>query len=532
MLAFTVGILVMAAATLFRSFQDSQSGGNRGQNGRERVFAVNVEQIQPQTIIPILDTYGEVVSGRTLELRAAAGGALVEMAPNFREGSRVAKGELLFQTDPATASANMKLAQTDLAEARAELQEAKDALILSRDELLAAQTQLDLRKQSVIRQESLRKRGVGTEAALETAKLAVSAAEQTILTKRQAIANANARINTAEIAIGRRQINLEEAQRKLNDTRVVASFDGVLSNVTGVLGGLVNANERLAELIDPTSLEVVFRISSDQFSDLTGATNGLETAKVKVRFTGSNTPIAASIERVSAVVGDGQTGRELYAKLSMQDASAVRPGDFVSVQIEEPPVENAALIPATAITGAGEVLLVGLDDRLQAATIPILRKQGDQVIVDVADIAGQRIVHKRAPQLGAGIKIEPREIGATLEPVTEKMVNISEDEQKLLIAAIEQDSTMPANVRSRIIDRVKSGSVQQENYDRIKSMIGEAAPAKEMVALSDEQRANMIAFVTTNSRIPQSRKAAMLETLAQPKIPKEMFDRLTLRMGG
>ena len=35
-------------------------------------------------------------------------------------------------------------------------------------------------------------------------------------------------------------------------------FDGVLSNITLVEGGIVTANERIGRLIDPNSLEVAF----------------------------------------------------------------------------------------------------------------------------------------------------------------------------------------------------------------------------------------------------------------------------------
>ena len=42
---------------------------------RERVFTVNVIQAELGTQTPILETFGEVQSRRTLELRSAAGGA-------------------------------------------------------------------------------------------------------------------------------------------------------------------------------------------------------------------------------------------------------------------------------------------------------------------------------------------------------------------------------------------------------------------------------------------------------------------------
>ena len=62
---------------------------------------------------------------------------------------------------------------------------------------------------------SLLKRGVGTEAAVETAELSASSAETQALSKRQAVANAKARINRAKTSLKRSTINLNENKKKV-----------------------------------------------------------------------------------------------------------------------------------------------------------------------------------------------------------------------------------------------------------------------------------------------------------------------------
>lgn len=408
-LATLTAALILAAVTVVMSaLKDDPSGVPHESGSRERIFAVNVAKVVPITATPVIETFGEVISGRTLELRAASNGALVQMSNNFREGGVVQQDELLFQTDPATASANAKLSQATLDEANAELTEANEALGLARDELVAAEHQYALRQQVLIRQTSLRERGIGTETALEISALAASAAEQSALVKRQALANAKARINRANISLSRSYINYTEAARVLAETAVTAKFDGVLSDVTGDLGALVNAGERLAKLIDPNALEVAFRISNTEFNYITGSGKPINQAKVTVRFAGINAEIPAIIDRVSAAVGEGQTGRELYASLVVDKVATVRPGDFVSVRLEEPALDNVAILPATAVSAAGEVMVLGQGDRLEALNVKVLRKQGDAVIVAIGKLSGREVVLDRAPQLGAGIKVDPR----------------------------------------------------------------------------------------------------------------------------
>ncbi|MEH6360170.1 MAG: HlyD family efflux transporter periplasmic adaptor subunit [Amylibacter sp.] len=408
-LATLTAALILAAVTVvMSSLKDDTSGVLHESGSRERIFAVNVAKVVPITATPVIETFGEVISGRTLELRAASNGTLVQMSNNFREGGVVQQDELLFQTDPATASANAKLSQATLDEANAELTEANEALGLAGDELVAAKHQYALRQQVLIRQTSLRERGIGTETALEISALAASAAEQSALVKRQALANAKARINRANISLSRSYINYTEAARVLAETAVTAKFDGVLSDVTGDLGALVNAGERLAKLIDPNALEVTFRISNTEFNHITGSGKPISQAKVTVRFAGINAEIPAIIDRVSAAVGEGQTGRELYASLVVDKVATVRPGDFVSVRLEEPALDNVAILPATAVSAAGEVMVLGQGDRLEVLNVKVLRKQGDAVIVAIGKLSGREVVLDRAPQLGAGIKVDPR----------------------------------------------------------------------------------------------------------------------------
>lgn len=474
-LGFLTAALILAAATVFISaLNDRKSGGRHGGGARERVFAVNVALVQPIRTTPIIETFGEVISGRTLELRAASTGTLVQMSDNFREGGIVKKGALLFQTDPATASANAKLSQAELDEAKVELNEANEALGLARDELRAAERQYELRQQAQARQLSLRERGIGTEAALETAALSASTAEQAALVKRQALANAKARISRAKIAMTRRQINHKETLRILAVTSVIAKFDGVLSDVTGDLGALVNANERLARLIDPNALEVAFRISNTEFNNLAGKGQTLKQTKVIVKFGGFDEQILATVDRVSAAVGEGQTGRELYASLDGGRVATVRPGDFVTVRLEEPALDNVAVLPATAVSAIGEALVLSENDRLEAVKVDILRKQGDEIIVAIGALAGREIVLQRAPQLGAGIKVVPRRGGSSQGDAQETVetVQITDDMRQKMITFVQSSKKIPAKTKQNILAKLNKSEIPKETYERIKSRMG------------------------------------------------------------
>ena len=97
----TGGLLVYAGSMVFGALQARWAEEPQSQPARERVFAANVVTITPETIRPVLSTFGEVRSRRTLELRAATAGEVIWLSDDFEEGGAVEEGALLARIDPA-----------------------------------------------------------------------------------------------------------------------------------------------------------------------------------------------------------------------------------------------------------------------------------------------------------------------------------------------------------------------------------------------------------------------------------------------
>ncbi|MEM6596236.1 MAG: HlyD family efflux transporter periplasmic adaptor subunit [Pseudomonadota bacterium] len=472
LLSLTLGLLTLAGHTVYSALQASWAEEDRPRQARERVFTVAVAPLEPGEITPQLQSFGEIRSRRTLDLRAPTGGRIVELAENFEEGATVRAGQFLARIDPSEAQAALDVAQTDLLEARADLIEAERAIVLARDELQSAQEQVALRARALERQRDLLDRDVGTTAAVEQAELAASTAQQSVLSRRQALQTTEARLEQTRTLITRREIALRDAERKLSETEVFAKFDGRLSDVGVTAGGLVANNERLAQLVDPDALEVAFRVSTSQHARLIDEAGRLTERPVEIRLEvlGTDLVTTGRLSRESAGVSEGTIGRQLFAEVD--SASGLRPGDFVTVRVEEPTLRGVVRLPATAVSAQNTVLIVGAEDRLESARIDLLRRQGDDVIIRARGFAGREVVLERSQNLGAGIKVNPQ--------------------------------------------RGETGGVPD---------------APELVELDDERRARMIAFVQANTRIPEEVKTRMLGQLQEAKVPARMVERLESRMG-
>jgi len=482
LLSITLGLLALAGQSVRTSLAERWARDTPSRPARERIFAVNVLRAEPHTVTPKIETFGEIRSRRALDIRAPGAGTVVALSPNFVEGGRVSKGEVLVQVDPADAHSALQSVRTDKTEAGGELQDADAAKKLATDDVAAALEQSDLRQAALARQQNLRARGVGTASAVEAAALSAAASKQSVLAKRQALAQANARFNRARTSLLRLDLRLKDAQRRLDDTTISAEFSGVLSAVSVVAGGLVSPNEKLARLIDPNALEVAFRVSNPQFSRLSRTVGGAISGQVLVSLGGASgkTTTSGVIDRVAASVGIGQTGRQMFARLNVTGQNRLRPGDFVSVEVGEPALENVLILPAVAVDADGKVLVLGDNERLQEKSVTILRRQRNTVIVRSKGLVGLEIVKSRSPLIGAGIRVRPlRQTGAGQ-------------------ASASQASLPPA----------------------------------EFIALTPARREKLLGFVRDNKFIPKDAKKRMLAKLKQEKVPAAMVSRIEKRMGG
>lgn len=466
--AASLALLIWAGVLIRDAAQARMADDRRAPPARERVFTVNVVKAEPGRHQPMLETFGEIASRRTLELRAASGGRVTYLADSFVDGGLVRKGDVLLRIDPADAHAAKDRAESDLADAQAEGRDAARGLELAQDELTAASEQSDLRAKALQRQVDLAARGVGTQAAIETAELAASSARQAVLARRQALQQAQARVDSAATRIARMRIALSEAERHLADMVITAPFDGTLSGAQVVEGRLVSANERLAELVDANDLEVSFRVSTAQYVRLLDADGMLIDTDTEVLLDVSGVDLLAKgrLSRASAGSGSGQTGRVLFAALG--NAPGFKPGDFVTVRVKELPLDGVVTLPASALDSQSRVLVLGEGDRLEEIKVELLRRQGDDVLVR-GPIAGREVVRARSPVLGAGIAVKPLREGPAVAP---EMLELTEERRARLIAFVEANDRMPKEAKQRVLARLAKPLVPAAMVARIESRMG------------------------------------------------------------
>jgi RND family efflux transporter MFP subunit len=337
----------------------------------ERVWPVEVIEIWQQDEQPSLDLFGQVFAGRRTELRALVPGRVVEVSPAFSEGSRVSQGDFLVQIDPFEYENNVAEQKALLTEAEARLR------VLKRDRN---------RIQELFAEKNV------SEQQMDDAGLAVKQQEATL---------------------EQRRIGLARAKREFENARLAAPFDGVVNSISADLGKQLSSNDKIAEIIDTTSLEVRFTLSKSQYGRIIASGEKLQERAVEVSWqVGDGTlTFVATVKRVGAEIDSTTGGVDVYAVIDPDDETLLRPGAFVWTRIADRKYENVYRAPETVLYG-NDVYVVTKENRLVAKPVKIHGYAGDEVLFTSAGEPvindGDKVVITQIREGGAGIKVEIR----------------------------------------------------------------------------------------------------------------------------
>jgi multidrug efflux pump subunit AcrA (membrane-fusion protein) len=477
----TLALVGWGALSLVRAIDDRQAERSPRGAPPERVIPAEMAVLKPETVRPRLAAHGRVASARTLELHAAAGGRLVHLSPAFRDGGRVIEGERLWRVDPAAAKSALARARIARDEADAEARIAADALELARKDFEGAGRQRDLRARALQRQEDMRDRGIGSETAVETAAIALVEAEGRHIAREQALIAAENRAALAEIALRLARLAVEDAERALAETEMHAPFAGLVAEADVALGRRVAAGERLGVLFDPEAYEAAVEAPGRAVSrllDSEGRVPALE-ASVRLALDPEGPAYPAELLRIGAASGPSGAGRTLHLGLAPEAARTLRPGDFVTAEIVEPPIEGVARLPARALDAEDAILVLGEDDRLKRVTLDVVRRLGDEVLAAGAPF-GALYLERRRPQFGPGVKVEPLVPDPPEDPDRDaaaevgERVALSAEERARLTALVAAEAALSPERRARLLADLEAPEVSRATLERIERL-GDAA---------------------------------------------------------
>lgn len=317
--------------------------------------------------VPLVQTYpAEVEAVERVELRPRVAGSLE--AVEFREGARVARGQILFRIDPRPYRAALAGAEAALAQAEADAREAE--------------------------------REAGRAARLlERRALAVEETE-----RRRAVAEAAA----ARVAAAR--AGVEQARLDLGFTEVRSPIAGRIGRAEVTRGNLVSPETRLAVVVATDPVYVRFDVDENTLA----ARAGFPRERWKVRFTpqGAGESLPAELAFAENEIGRGTGTLRVRARLA-NSAGAVIPGMYGSVALTFGEEAGALLVSEEAIgvdQGQRFVLAVGQGNVLEYRPVTLGPRVDGLRVVASGLSAEDRVVVNGLFRLRPGAPVAPREV--------------------------------------------------------------------------------------------------------------------------
>lgn len=356
---------------------------------------------------PVIRLYGQVDTGRNVELRAAVSGDVVEIHPDLVAGRRVSQGTVLLRVDPFAYEGALVEARANLASVRAAIAEIDARLAAEREQLEGADAQLQFARADLDRALSLAGSGALTDKELDDRRLILSQREQASSQRRSNILIAEAQRSQQEANAERLDWKIREAERKLADTALVAPFDGIISEETVETGRSVNANEVVASIYDDTALDVKFTLTNAQYGRMATDADPLIGREVEISWSVGGTEYTwpATIDRIGARVTAERGGVEVFARISeAANPVQLRPGAFVSLTVPDRIWPQTFRLPETSVRNSDHVFVV-VDGKLERRDVRLIAWDGESAIVDGDLKDGDTVLATRLTEASEGVSV-------------------------------------------------------------------------------------------------------------------------------
>ena len=353
---FVFVIAVVGSALLLSASLQPDTSAVRPKAADNRVSVSVVQPVQT-AFNPRVKLNGVVEARTVTSVIPQVGGRVVDVSPSFRPGATVSKGDVLFVIDPSDYE-------------------------LAVDRTLA---EIEIARSELARLEA--------EAAAEREVWKSNYPERPIpdlIARIPQIAAAKARVYSGEAARAAARLDLER-------TVVRAPSNARILETRLDAGQVVSSNAAVGSLFSIDSLEISVPVSADELRRI-GPVEGRRALIAPP----TGPAIEGTVVRKAASLDDRTRLGTLF--VAGEDAAALTLGEFVAIEIDGVPTDNAYRLPPAALTSRDQLWVVK-DGQLVERRVEILGRESDTLVVSAFDVA-DGVVAIPPADVRAGLQVE------------------------------------------------------------------------------------------------------------------------------
>jgi RND family efflux transporter MFP subunit len=372
-----------------RADQRGPGGPGGGEAGGPR--AVRVVTASRADLPDVVPVSGSLAAEQQVELGLEVAGRLAELGVDL--GSRVRAGQVLARLAPTDFALGVDQAEAALAQAEARLGLAGTGGGRAVDPdstgvVKRAQALLEEARARRDRARALHSEGLLPDSELDTAEAAYAVAESQAQDAREEVLN---RVGV----LAQRRSEAELARQRLADTRLVAPFDGAVSERHVTPGAYLSAGQPIVTLVRTHPLRLRLAVPERQAARVRPG------QEVRLRVEGDPATYVGRVARTSPAIVESDRTLAVEAEVPNPEG-LLRPGSFANAEIVTAADRPAVLVPATAVVvfaGIEKVITVvdgksvetrvrtgrRVDDRLEVVEG---LEGGEQVVAEPGNLAG------------------------------------------------------------------------------------------------------------------------------------------------
>ena len=362
-----------------------------------------------------------ILAAKQVDVRSRIEGNLESF--NFREGNRVAAGQVLFSIDPRPLQAAVKTAEAQVQNAQAELTFARSKVNYktAKADLAEAEANLANEQREVSRYKPLMERSIiprqlydQTVSARDVAKAQVDAAQANL---ENTYIKDTASVATSEAGLASAMAALDSAQINLNYTTITAPITGTIGQLNVYPGNLVNpGTDVLATISSTDPIYVEFAIAEAEYLTLSRereATGQRKTDRVFQLLLADGKPYKylGKFSMLGRAV-DAETGT-INVRLEYPNPTGLlKPGEFANVRLNTEDLPDALLVPLRAVLelqSSKFVYVVTPDNKVEQREVTLGQTSGSSVVVQKGLAAGDRVVTDGMAKLKPGMTVSTQE---------------------------------------------------------------------------------------------------------------------------
>jgi len=352
------------------------------------------------------------------------------LAQDYKEGSLVSTGDVLFEVDPRPfqavvdqANAQLKVASAELTQARADVDTAQAEI--DRAEAAQVKTQLDVKRYT-----PLVKDGTVSQQEMDDAVQSNLANQASVAAAKGKYNHALATVQAAEAQIEVARSSLQGAQLNLGFTKIKSPINGLAGIRVANIGDLVGTDQKAllttVSQIDP--IFVQFPISEQEYLSLRklflARPSSQEGELDLILPDGTVYDHKGKIDIIGREV-ESSTGTLRIRGIFPNPGNVLRPGQYSRIRAATRIDKDALLVPQRAVEelqGEYELAVVDGDNRVAFRKVKAANRVGSYWVIEQGLSADDRVVIEGLQKIKTGERIDPKD--AKLPPLTSGLADL------------------------------------------------------------------------------------------------------------